>query len=215
MKKDILRQKTGKIYPILLFLFLALVFYANLYKSSALGSKTLDMTPAAASESLETASVPEKTEISLADSFATVSANVSTPTTPRYSEPSLRNFSAPIYNVSDMQYEGNRYYSTYAIMHHASYSHFYYAHNTGAFADLQNLSEGEIFILGGQKYQVKAKILYDYSVVQSSMNSIVRAKYAGVSHDISMMTCAGSRTLSLPNGSVTNTHRLIIYADRV
>lgn len=216
MKKLQKMPKIGKISPIFLILFIIVVFLANLFKSTTLGSHSLDAAPMVTQSPLETISLPTR-PTELAHSFVgkhpAATTAVARTATSATSTPSAINFSAPIYNVADMNY-GGLYYNYNAIMHHTFYTHFYYAHDTGAFAKLKNLTTGSIFILDGVKYQAQRVTFIDYATAAQTMASIANARYDGTQYDISMMTCAGSRNQATKNG-VTNTHRIIVYANRI
>lgn len=193
-----------KSHFLFLILFIFTTIVANLLKVNTLEGQSFDAAPLSDTETVTNISVPEKEEIKIASSFASIKPQA----------PSVYNLSSPIIDVSDMSYNNNKYYNSNAIMHHTLYSRFYYAHNTGAFSGLKNLSVGQTFILGGNTYKVAAVSLIDYSTAAKTMNSIVTAKYSGTQYDISMMTCSGARTQQTKTGS-TSTHRLIVYANRI
>lgn len=138
---------------------------------------------------------------SLADTFST--ANVVDNT--------IR-FTAPIYDTYNMEYKdlakNNHFYDNYSIMHYIeSGSDFYYAHDTGAFANVSALDYGTIFYLGGDAYVVTNIAYYTIAEAAPIMNKITHAGYV---HDISLMTCSGV----YDNATGTKPYRLVVYADR-
>ena len=122
-------------------------------------------------------------------------------------------FNQPVTNVANTS---NKFCTEYdagnGIIHCTSYGgKFYYAHNNRAFSNLKNAKVGSRIIIGGQTYQVTYLTTIDYNTAANNMGSILSASYGGQKSDISLMTCAGNYSSALG----TNTHRLIVLANRV
>jgi len=199
-----------KSYSFFLVLFVFLAIFANFFKSNRLHIRSLDAAPTTNAATYETFESPTKpAEINTSFSSTTSTTTTKTSSTTKNSSSAI--LGAPIYNVSDMNYNGGALYSTYGIMHATAYPRFYYAHNTGAFATLSSFKVGTNFQMSGASYVVKNIAYYTYDETAAAMNSIVNAN--GTS-DVALMTCAGTRNLSV-NGSITNTHRLIVFADKI
>ncbi|MBQ2660120.1 hypothetical protein IJF86_01740 [Candidatus Saccharibacteria bacterium] len=215
MIQDAKSQKTGKIYPILLFLFLAVVFFANLYKAHAIGSSALDLAPVSTFESVEPIEQPEKSSPALATSFSSQSTQSSYVQTTTVSTQSTPTFAVT-------KYIGSCSSSSCLTSVDAEYgvvqykSKFFYGHSTRAFGVLKNVYVGDrISIVDAdgitRNLVVTARIVEQKSTLNSNRqfrSDLYNAKYGGVQYSASFMTCGNGQ-------NDDSNYRLILFASAV
>lgn len=206
--KDFLSQKTGKIYPILLILFIFLMFFANAFKASALRDESFDSAPLYIPENIEKKEPVQAKKTTIAKNFASETQKTVSVPTFRVTKYIASCTSANCFVDENAQNGVVQYKTT-----------FFYGHSTLAFNDLKTRYVGDLLQIVDKNgtthtYQVKQRIVKSKAYLNGDgkndgfTSNMYGAKYLGQKYSISLMTCG--------NGANNDgNYRLILFADEV